>query len=1218
MKSLYRLLCLMLWFPLTAFAQPVLNTTSVEPFSVRMLNTYDVLDTPADLANHPLINVEVTFTAVVSGIANNTGLPTTNSPVIPGLPMRLHLFVVDTMGTTLGNYGMSMQIVETLNEPMHADMSTLLLGATRGTIMTFTGRLTYVVGQVQFDLTQMPVVVGHVDDPAFAHHQGLLQPHFIHTFMANRVDSLTGVESPDMSMYTVLAHSYVTLGLVEFDRHTMAGVMRPQWSVSDPFGTMHIYDSSGRFRNDKEGLFWDVMNFRRAQGSEGFFTPPETGNKGTVSGFIVYASLNIAGVVTPQLATLAPWYDGVLWNGTSRSTPDWMPNDLVLDTTVVAERVVDFTVSTGELVSLGLFDPSTDRMFVRGSFNAWESYELTQVSAGVYSTRLVVYGNEGEVHEFKFYYERPEGMPRFNGGWEVIYPDEPARNREIILGLPNAGIFVNTSFGTGGMVSVENRLVTFTVDMSSLIQPGFFDPAIDTLVAVAGDFSGWGTVPMQRIGHTQWATTLRIDGIPGDTIDYKFVYQRPNGPIYNYGYEIIDELEITQGIYVNRRLVLGPKDVPMVLPSVMFGFIPIQPPLGIFFPVTFEEPGFENLAAVVGFDGGTLIQVPNPDKSGINPSEHVAMLIKGAGQHWAGSYFRMSQPIDPMHRMFRLSVWSPRTGARLLFKLENETDPTQWVESEQTIGIANQWTHLVFDLRHADPSQVYQKVVLIFDLGTVGDGSTNFTFFVDEIVPVAIEPPIFHVPVYMYTTSRFAPGDADGNWLYIGLGSEESPAVDLIGMGFRLWFDTTRVMPTAYTTLGMFDDGIDTDYLDLFELLENGVGVSIVRTAGTNKIPYGPVIGIRFNVKDMTDVLDLWIGEIEIRNSSGELVPFHLLSHWVSIPTRTTGMWPGDTNADGEVDVFDVEPIAFGFGRMGPARLDRSIQWMEIDAPIWDIRELVHADATGDGVINQNDLLPVGFNFGKSVSVMTKDLAELPTIRRPESIDIMLPAMREGETLELPLFADPTLSGLADIRSFAFRLNVDASLIRVESVLPAAGFAAPGILRMIKSEPELNRYSAAFSRTQDMGTVDVDGPLVRILIRALADLPISTMLTIDRSMTAFGDARSLPTRLFTPEGTVTSVDDPRAQVPTNTRLEGNYPNPFNPSTVIAYTLANDAPTRLSVFDVLGREVAVLVDAHHSAGSYQVVFDATELSSGIYLIRLQVGSETFIKRMTLIK
>jgi hypothetical protein len=342
------------------------------------------------------------------------------------------------------------------------------------------------------------------------------------------------------------------------------------------------------------------------------------------------------------------------------------------------------------------------------------------------------------------------------------------------------------------------------------------------------------------------------------------------------------------------------------------------------------------------------------------------------------------------------------------------------------------------------------------------------------------------------------------------------------------------------------------------------------------------------------------------------------MNHWMSIPARSTGIWPGDTNADGVVDVFDVEPIAFGFGHYGPPRMNRSIQWMEIDATLWDIPEFVHADATGDGVINQNDLLPVGFNFGKSIpSNVAKEHADMPLVRRPESVDLPLPPMRAGETLELPLYADPSFSAVADLRSFAFRLNVDASLIQVESVLPAAGFDVPGTLRMIKSEPEFNRYSAAFSRTIDMGTITVDGPLALISLRALTDLPMDAALTIDRSMTGIGDARSLPARFFTPFGAVTSIT-PDVVIPLTTRLDANYPNPFNPTTTIRYHLSAAGQTRVAVYDVLGREVAVLVDTALPAGSYQTVFDASGLSSGVYLLRMTVDSETYTQRMTMVK
>lgn len=83
-------------------------------------------------------------------------------------------------------------------------------------------------------------------------------------------------------------------------------------------------------------------------------------------------------------------------------------------------------------------------------------------------------------------------------------------------------------------------------------------------------------------------------------------------------------------------------------------------------------------------------------------------------------------------------------------------------------------------------------------------------------------------------------------------------------------------------------------------------------------------------------------------------------------------------------------------------------------------------------------------------------------------------------------------------------------------------------------------------------------------------------------------------------------------------LEQNYPNPFNPSTTIKYNLVEGAHVRLEVYDVLGRKVATLVDGEQSVGSYQEVFDATGLSSGIYLYRLQAGDFTRIAKMTLTK
>jgi hypothetical protein len=83
-------------------------------------------------------------------------------------------------------------------------------------------------------------------------------------------------------------------------------------------------------------------------------------------------------------------------------------------------------------------------------------------------------------------------------------------------------------------------------------------------------------------------------------------------------------------------------------------------------------------------------------------------------------------------------------------------------------------------------------------------------------------------------------------------------------------------------------------------------------------------------------------------------------------------------------------------------------------------------------------------------------------------------------------------------------------------------------------------------------------------------------------------------------------------------LEQNYPNPFNPSTVIRYQVPTGGNVTLKVYNVLGNEIATLVNDEKPEGSYEVEFDASNLGSGIYFYRLQTKDFTEIKKMILIR
>ena len=91
-----------------------------------------------------------------------------------------------------------------------------------------------------------------------------------------------------------------------------------------------------------------------------------------------------------------------------------------------------------------------------------------------------------------------------------------------------------------------------------------------------------------------------------------------------------------------------------------------------------------------------------------------------------------------------------------------------------------------------------------------------------------------------------------------------------------------------------------------------------------------------------------------------------------------------------------------------------------------------------------------------------------------------------------------------------------------------------------------------------------------------------------------------------------------ASLPSEYTLFQNYPNPFNPSTKINYSIPNQSYVTLKVFDVLGREVSLLVNKEQSVGNYEVEFNASNLTSGVYFYRIQAGDYAVTKKMIFMK
>ncbi|WP_343329581.1 T9SS type A sorting domain-containing protein [Polaribacter staleyi] len=155
---------------------------------------------------------------------------------------------------------------------------------------------------------------------------------------------------------------------------------------------------------------------------------------------------------------------------------------------------------------------------------------------------------------------------------------------------------------------------------------------------------------------------------------------------------------------------------------------------GVVLPTVALPLDFESATTWTNFDGGVVTTETNPHNNADNSSANVGKMVKNAGQPWGGSVVKLSSAMDfAANDTFTMKVYSPRANAKVLLKVENSASPATSFEKEITITTANAWETITFDYS-AIPSGSYDSVVLIFDLGTMGDGSANYTFYMDDLM----------------------------------------------------------------------------------------------------------------------------------------------------------------------------------------------------------------------------------------------------------------------------------------------------------------------------------------------------------------------------------------------------------------------------------------------------------------------------------------------------
>ncbi len=163
----------------------------------------------------------------------------------------------------------------------------------------------------------------------------------------------------------------------------------------------------------------------------------------------------------------------------------------------------------------------------------------------------------------------------------------------------------------------------------------------------------------------------------------------------------------------------------------------------------------------------------------------------------------------------------------------------------------------------------------------------------------------------------------------------------------------------------------------------------------------------------------------------------------------------------------------------------------------------------------------------------------------------------------------------------------------------------------------------SFSSSMDLLSLEA-GAATRqeIALDALAMALKKRNVDLQQPAPVYLQVRASDTQIMTTSPTValtvsrisTVASQSTDNAPASFALEGNYPNPFNPATSVVYTLPHPARVRLQVYDILGREVALLVDKHQPAGRHTIVWEARDEPGGVYVCRLEAGS---FSRMTVL-
>jgi VWFA-related protein len=464
------------------------------------------------------------------------------------------------------------------------------------------------------------------------------------------------------------------------------------------------------------------------------------------------------------------------------------------------------------------------------------------------------------------------------------------------------------------------------------------------------------------------------------------------------------------------------------------------------------------------------------------------------------------------------------------------------------------------------------------------------------------------------TTSE-APAPTKTFTLNIGAPPVNNFLSNLSEIDFRLQYKTRYLdvqTPVEENISAGAAFGHSTEH-SLFYSVDDGIGTITIQikrknfpSTGTNDGVIAQITFIAdYSLPDST-ALEFRIDAIKAKSAGGCDMIFEPQA--ATIYSDGLVVWPGDTNANGRVELADVLVLGQFWELNGPSRpgAENQLAWMPHLAKKFPIKTATHADADGGGHISERDLIPIGLNWGKSVSDITSNVIPKVRFALPEGIlHARIEKAQNGHD-HLKVFVER--SNISPLAGVSLRIYYPAELVSFESAKSGALWQAQP-LQFVKTDFSKKSLAIALMLPADNPMPEVDGEVLDILFKGNGNISID-------------DFRFENAGLVGADGRINEIsmvksDHEGIQPPGTFALFPAYPNPFNPKTTLRYDLPEKSAITVHLFNIFGRMIRRYRLESQDAGQHEIHWDGTDengqtASSGTYLVKFVAENRNGIR------